>query len=87
MEDLKWHYGDDRIYIEGKDGKTLAEALMEDVGGDTVNIRHVEVAKELGGQGLAGKLVQAAVERIRSRGRRVSATCPYARNWLAKHRI
>ena len=46
---------------------------------------HTEVPKELGGRGLAGKLVQAAVERAERTGETVAPWCPYARKWLQDH--
>ena len=43
------------------------------------------VDSSLQGQGVAGKLVQAAVEDIKSQGGEVRATCSYAVKWLEKH--
>ena len=41
----------------------------------------------LAGQGVAGKLVQMAVDQIREQGGEIRATCPYASGWLKKKGI
>lgn len=46
---------------------------------------HTEVPRELGGRGLAGALVEAALERARRTGEVIVPWCPYARSWLEKH--
>lgn len=46
---------------------------------------HTEVPDELGGRGIGGQLVQAAVERARTSGETVVPWCPYARKWLRDH--
>ncbi len=46
---------------------------------------HTEVPEELGGRGLGGRLVQAALDRARREDLTVVPLCPYARAWLEKH--
>jgi uncharacterized protein len=46
---------------------------------------HTEVPEALGGRGIAGKLVQAAVASAASEHRTVVPWCPYARRWLEDH--
>jgi predicted GNAT family acetyltransferase len=46
---------------------------------------HTEVPDALGGRGIAGRLVQAAVDRARASGETVLPWCPYARKWLQDH--
>ena len=48
-------------------------------------IEHTGVPGEIGGRGLAGRLVQAAFEHARARGLRVVPACSYARTWVARH--
>ena len=48
-------------------------------------VNHTEVPPALGGRGIAGKLVAAAVAYARSANLRVVPNCSYARSWLAKH--
>jgi predicted GNAT family acetyltransferase len=53
--------------------------------GDAFMVNHTEVPPALGGRGIAGKLVAAAVAYARSANLRVVPNCSYARSWLAKH--
>ena len=46
---------------------------------------HTEVAPELEGTGLAGRLVAGALEDIRARGLRVVPACPFVTAYLRRH--
>lgn len=59
--------------------------LTYEIDGDRITLIHTEVPKELEGQGLAGQLVQAAVDRATRDGLTIAPWCPYARRWLRKH--
>lgn len=48
-------------------------------------ILHTEVPKAIGGRGLAGALVEAALAHARASGLLVEARCSYARAYLARH--
>ena len=63
----------------------LAELVYEAGKGRLVLI-HTGVPDELGGRGLGGVLVRAALERARREGLTVVPLCPFARGWLEKHR-
>ena len=62
----------------------LAE-LVYHVHGDRLTLIHTEVPEELGGRGLGGVLVQAALDRARRDKLTIVPTCPFARSWLEKH--
>ena len=53
--------------------------------GDSLDIQHTIVPEDMAGQGVGGDLVQAAVEFARAEGLELVVTCPFAKNWLAKH--
>jgi hypothetical protein len=59
--------------------------LQYRVHGDRLVIVHTEVPAELEGQGLAAKLVRAALAKAVAGGLTVVPWCPYARGWLEKH--
>lgn len=65
------------------DGHT-AELVYEVDDGRIVLI-HTEVPEELGGHGLGGELVKAALARAAHEGLTVIPLCPYARKWLQDH--
>jgi predicted GNAT family acetyltransferase len=46
---------------------------------------HTEVPEALGGRGLGGRLVQAAIDEAATSGITVVPLCPYARSWLERH--
>jgi uncharacterized protein len=53
--------------------------------GDRLVLVHTEVPDALGGRGLGGKLVTAAVETAEAKGLTIVARCPYAKRWLETH--
>lgn len=46
---------------------------------------HTEVDDEFEGQGLASRLVRAAITETRDAGVRVVPVCPYWKKWLGNH--
>jgi uncharacterized protein len=46
---------------------------------------HTEVPEALGGRGLGGILVQAALDKAIAGGFVVVVVCPFAKSWLEKH--
>jgi predicted GNAT family acetyltransferase len=46
---------------------------------------HTEVPEALGGRGIGGQLVRAAVQHARADGLTVVPWCPFARRWLGEH--
>ena len=71
-----------RLVVE-QDGHT-AELVYRVEPGRLVLV-HTGVPEELGGHGIAGDLVRAAVARAAAEGRTVVPWCPYARRWLRAH--
>jgi len=52
---------------------------------DRLILVHTEVPEALGGRGIGGMLVQAAVDRASGEGLTVVPLCPFARKWLERH--
>jgi uncharacterized protein len=65
------------------DGR-LAELLYR-TNGNRLVLVHTEVPEALGGHGIAGKLVIAAVDKAAASSMTVVPLCPFARSWLEKH--
>lgn len=74
-----------RIYAQGNGGKIIAEIDFPEVSPGVFEITHTFVDGSLRGQGVAGKLVEAAVNNIKSRHGKVTASCSYAQKWLERH--
>lgn len=62
----------------------LAE-LVYQRSGDRLVLVHTGVPEALGGRGLGGVLVQAAIDVARADGLTLVPQCPFARAWIEKH--
>ena len=76
-----------RIFMTDAQGKTVAEITFPETAPGIYTIDHTFVDGSLRGQGVASKLVQAAVDEIRRRNGEVRATCSYAVKWLSERSI
>ena len=65
------------FFIE-QEGTRVAMLTYSRANASLVIIDHTEVAPSLGGQGVARRLLDAAVAWARATGTRVIAVCPYA---------
>jgi predicted GNAT family acetyltransferase len=65
------------------DGLPCVADYRSDAG--VMSITHTEVAPALQGRGIAGALVQAALDHARARGLRVRPLCSYARAYMKRH--
>ena len=68
-----------------EDGELVGFATYKLVS-DGVDILHAEVDPDFGGRGLAGVLVRAALDDVRSRGLHVIPHCPYVTKFIDGHR-
>src|SRR5690606_30636279 len=50
-----------------------------------MHITHTRVPEAIGGRGIAGRLVEAALHHARAEGWKVRLLCDYARGWVARH--
>jgi predicted GNAT family acetyltransferase len=71
------------FFIE-QDGALLAEMTYSRADVRLVIINHTEVAPELTGQGVARRLLDAAVKWARETNTKIATTCPYATAQFAK---
>lgn len=61
----------------------VAGYLLDDA---VAEFDHTEVSPAFGGRGVAGRLVQYAMDEVRAAGEwKVRATCPYVQRWLGEH--
>jgi uncharacterized protein len=71
-----------RYEVRSEDG--LAELIYRKSAKRLVLV-HTGVPEALEGHGIAGQLVQAAVDDAATNGMTVVPICPYARSWLERH--
>ncbi|MDO4501085.1 MAG: GNAT family N-acetyltransferase [Erysipelotrichaceae bacterium] len=74
-----------RIFV--RDGEKLLAEITYTVKGDVADIDHTFVDESLRGMGVASKLVEMAVEDIKSKGLNIVASCTYANKWLSKNNM
>lgn len=70
------------IHVDGKLAG-FVDYQVADLG--VIELPHTEVDEAYSGQGLAGQLVQFALDDIRSQGYLVNPICPYVKSWIEKH--
>ena len=82
---MNFQYEKNRIYLETEAGELLAEIDFPMVGEDLADLNHTYVSDTLRGQGVAGKLMEAAIAVIRKNGWKARTSCSYAAGWMEKN--
>lgn len=67
------------------DGDTVIGQIRYRREPGAVALVHTEVEPMYEGQGLAGTLVEGALQDLRERGLGVIPVCPFVRTWLRRH--
>lgn len=75
----------EKIWLENEEGKVVAYVEFPEING-VANVMHTVVDKSLRGQGIAGKLMTALVEKMEKEGRKLELTCSYAIDWFEKNK-
>ncbi len=70
-------------FVYRADGQTAE--LLYALGGGRIVLVHTGVPEELGGRGIGGLLVTAAMEYAARKELTVVAACPFAKSWLERH--
>ena len=78
---------DNRIYSVNENNEIIAEITFEEIEKGVYNINHTYVHESLRGQKIAEKLVKMAIEEIKNRSGRITATCSYAKHYIEKNNI
>lgn len=65
------------------DGTVAGFAAFLDMDDQRV-FHHTEVGEDFGGRGIAGEVVQHALEATRSEGKRIVPVCPYVAKFVTK---
>lgn len=66
--------------VEGQVG--YVEYVLD---GGTMALVHTIVPDGIAGRGIAGRLVQAAVDHARAAGLKIAPRCSYAAAWMERH--
>jgi uncharacterized protein len=84
MSDVAVTDNQDGSRLEIKADGELAELVYRTRAGRLILI-HTEVPEALGGRGLGGELVRAAIRKATAEGMTLVPLCPFARSWLERH--
>ena len=84
MSDVAVTDNQDDSRLEIKVGSHLAELVYRTRAGRLILV-HTGVPEELGGRGLGGELVRAAMRKATAEGMTLVPLCPFARSWLERH--
>lgn len=82
---MEFKSNDRKMWLEDENGKVVALLDYPEVAPGVVNFAHTEVDPSLGGQGIAGKITEAAAERLRREGLKAELSCSYSIKWFSKH--
>lgn len=74
-----------KIYLNDDQNHMLAVVTFPKYSEGVVTIDHTFVDPSLRGQGVAGKLMEAAVAYFRSANIKAKPTCSYAVKWFEEH--
>lgn len=82
---MEFKENNEKIWLESEEGKIIAYVEFPEVNG-VANVMHTVVDSSLRGQGIAGKLMLALVEKMEREGKKLELTCSYAIDWFNKNR-
>ncbi|MET0655260.1 MAG: GNAT family N-acetyltransferase [Pseudoxanthomonas sp.] len=77
------HDSDTRRFITQVDGQQAELVYRND--GKRLTIDHTGVPDAIGGRGIAGELVKAALDYARAEGLRVVPACSYSAAYIQRH--
>lgn len=82
MADIK--KGENKFYVGHNEKEPLAEITFVPTDDEKLIIDHTVVSDELGGQGVAGELVEKVVNYAREEGKKIIPECSYAKQKIEK---
>lgn len=77
------HEAPEQRFVTQAEGHAARLDYLEDDG--RMTITHAIVPREIGGRGIAGELVRAALDYARGAGLKVVPQCSYADAWMRRH--
>ena len=84
MGDVAVTDNQDGSQLEIRADGQLAELIYRKRAGRLILV-HTEVPEALGGHGLGGELVRAAIRKAKAENMTLVPLCPFARSWLERH--
>ncbi len=82
---MNYIHDSNKIYLNNENNQMIAVVTFPKVEEGIVNIDHTYVDGSLRGQGIAGKLMEAAVAHLRENSLKAKLSCSYAVKWFEEH--
>ena len=82
---MEFKSNEGKMWLEDETGREVAFLEYPAVSEGVVNFAHTVVDPSMGGQGVAGRITEAAAQRLRREGLKAVLSCSYAIRWFAKH--
>ncbi len=76
----------DRIFCL-ENGQQVGEVTFPETAAGVFDINHTFVDPGMQGKGIAAELVRRAIEEIKRRGGKLTASCSYAQKYIEKNNI
>ena len=70
-----------------ENGGQVGEVTFPETEAGVFDINHTFVDKSMQGKGIAAELVRRAIDEIKSRGGKITASCSYAQKYIEKNNI
>lgn len=84
--DLQVADNPDKARFEIRVDGQLAGFVQYQLGDNEIAFTHTQTDDRFRGHGLAGRLVQAALDEARERHLAVLPYCPFVKDWITRHR-
>ncbi|MGN0578730.1 MAG: GNAT family N-acetyltransferase [Ruminiclostridium sp.] len=68
-------------------GEQVGEVTFPEISAGVFDINHTFVDPSMQGKGIAAELVRRAIEEIKSKGGKLTASCSYAQRYIEKNNI
>lgn len=68
------------------DGVEVGYVEYDPIGEHAILIKHTEVAREHEGRGFGSQMLRGVLDDVRGQGKTVVPICPYALNFIRRHR-
>lgn len=82
---MRFEAKENRVICLDENEKEVGEVCFIETDKGVYDINHTFVDSSMQGKGIAGQLVALAIEEIRAKGGKITASCSYAKRYMEKN--